>query len=286
MGIVNVTPDSFSDGGRYLDSGRAVDHALRLIDEGAGIVDLGAESTRPGGGVYGAGMRQVPPAEELARLLPVLEALRPQTDAAISVDTRKGEVARAVLDAGADLINDVGGLADPELVRAVADAGCPVVVMHSRGSLSDMQREIAFGDVVAEVRDELLERVAMAEQDGIGRRQIVLDPGVGFGKTARQNVELIAGVGALVKTGLPVLVGASRKSFVAATAEDDSPPDRRLGGSLAAAAWSARLGAAILRVHDVAETVQFLRLDRALSDALSDVLPNAAAWIASGGAMR
>ncbi|MDA8018511.1 MAG: dihydropteroate synthase, partial [Thermoanaerobaculia bacterium] len=142
MGIVNVTPDSFSDGGRYLDPTRAVDQALRLIDQGAEIVDLGAESTRPGGGVYGAGMNEISAHDELNRLLPVLEALRPRTDAAISIDTRKGEVAREVLHAGADLINDVGGLGDSELAEVVAESGCPVVIMHSRGELSSMQRDI------------------------------------------------------------------------------------------------------------------------------------------------
>lgn len=270
MGIVNVTPDSFSDGGQFfaegqtLDPSRAVDHALRLVDEGADIVDLGAESTRPGGGVYGDGMSDVSAREELDRLLPVLERLRPQTDAVISVDTRKGEVAREVLAAGADWINDVGGLADRSLVAAVADAGCPVVIMHSRGELSSMQKGIAFDDVVAEVRDELLERVAVADAGGIARDRIVLDPGIGFGKTAEQNLQLVRATDVLSATGFPILVGASRKSFLAAAAGDDSAPGDRLGGSLAAAAWSARLGAAVLRVHDVASTVQFLRVMSAI----------------------
>lgn len=270
MGIVNLTPDSFSDGGRFfdqrgepvLDPSAAVEHALRLVHEGAEIVDLGAESTRPGGGVYGSGMREVAVQEELDRLLPVLETLRPRTDAILSVDTRKGAVAREVLQAGADLINDVAGLADPKLARAVADAGCPVVIMHSRGDLSSMQKDIAFTDVVREVRDELLERVRAAEEAGIAADRIVLDPGIGFGKTAEQNLELVRATPILAKTGFPVLVGASRKSFLAAAAGDDSAPGDRLGGSLAAAAWA--MEAAILRVHDVAATVQFLRVHRAL----------------------
>lgn len=267
MGIVNITPDSFSDGGRFLDPSRAVEHALRLIEEGAEIVDLGAESTRPGGGVYGAGMREVGSDDELARLLPVLEALRPRTEATISVDTRKGVVARAVLAAGADWINDVGGLADPELVEVVAEAGCPVVVMHSRGSLASMQRDITFDDVVREVTDELMQRVQLAESAGIKRSRIVLDPGLGFGKTVAQNLTLMRRLDALVATGHQVLVGASRKSFLAAAADDGSPPTERLGGSLAAAAWAARYGAAILRVHDVAATVQFLRVLHAIDSA-------------------
>jgi dihydropteroate synthase len=267
MGIVNVTPDSFSDGGRFLNPSRAVEQALRLVDEGAEIVDLGAESTRPGGGVYGAGMREVEAEEELARLLPVLQALRPRTEAVLSVDTRKGAVARAVLAAGADWINDVGGLREPELIEAVAEAGCPIVVMHSRGELARMQRDIAFDDVVREVTDELMERVQRAEAAGIERSRIVLDPGIGFGKTAAQNLALLRRLDSLVATGLPVLVGASRKSFLAAAANDDSPPTARLGGSLAAAAWAARLGASILRVHDVAVTAQFLRVLHAIDSA-------------------
>ena len=264
MGIVNVTPDSCSDGGKFLEPSRAVDHALRLVDEGADLVDLGAESSRPGGGVYGDGMSEVSARDELARLLPVIEELRPRTDALISVDTRKGEVAREVLGAGADLINDVGGLSDPELVRAVAASGCPVVIMHSRGELSSMQTNISFVDVVREVRDELLERSRIAQAAGIDRSCIVLDPGIGFGKTAKQNLSLLRGTDRLAETGFPVLVGASRKSFLAETADDDSAPGERLGGSLAAADWSARLGAAILRVHDVAATVQYLRVQRAI----------------------
>ena len=285
MGIVNVTPDSFSDGGRFfsggvfptgnaLDPSKAVDHALRLVDEGADIVDLGAESTRPGGGVYGDGMSEVSARDELARLLPVLERLRPQTDAVISIDTRKGKVAHEVLAAGADWINDVGGLADPDLVAAVADADCPVVIMHSRGDLSSMQKDIAFDDVVSEVRSELLERVAVAEAGGIDRDRIVLDPGIGFGKTAEQNLQLLRTTDVLLATGFPILVGASRKSFLAVAADDGSAPGERLGGSLAAAEWSARLGAAVLRVHDVAATVQFLRVSAAIERCASDTAPS------------
>lgn len=270
MGIVNLTTDSFSDGGQFfgegedLDPSRASDHALRLIDEGAEIVDLGAESTRPGGGIYGDGMRDVAVREELNRLLPVLHELRPRTDAVISVDTRKGAVAREVLCAGADLINDVGGLADPELATAVAEAGCPVVIMHSRGELSSMQKGIAFGDVVREVSAELLERVGVAERAGIARERILLDPGIGFGKTAEQNLALLRATDALSALGFPILVGASRKSFISAAASDDSAPGERLGGSLAAADWAARLGAKILRVHDVAATRQYLRVHAAI----------------------
>jgi dihydropteroate synthase len=259
MGILNLTPDSFSDGGLWLDPARAVEHGLRLLAEGAEILDLGAESTRPGGGVYGEGARTVPPEEEAARLLPVLEALRAATGAPISVDTRKGEVAAQALAAGADLINDVTALSDPRLGEAVAAAGCPLVLMHSRGDLSSMQRGIRFEDVIGEVRSELAAGVERATRLGIAEEQLVLDPGIGFGKTWEQNLELIRRLDELAPLGRPLLLGASRKSFIAkASARPDAPPESRLGGSLAAVAWAAARGAAIARVHDVAETAQFL----------------------------
>ncbi|MEM9593237.1 MAG: dihydropteroate synthase [Acidobacteriota bacterium] len=259
MGVVNITPDSFSDGGRWLDPQNAVDHALRLVEEGAEILDLGAESTRPGGGVYGDGCAEVAVDEELRRLLPVLERLRLLLpEMILSVDTRKGPVARAVLEAGADWINDVGGLADDDLLAAVAEADCPVVAMHSRGDLATMQRRIHFDDVVAEVRSELAAAVERAVSAGVGRDQIILDPGIGFGKTLEHNLALLRHTPDLVALGHPVLVGASRKSFIAKI--HDAPPDRRLGGSLAAAAAAARGGASILRVHDVFETVQLLKV--------------------------
>ncbi|HTQ79214.1 MAG TPA: dihydropteroate synthase, partial [Thermoanaerobaculia bacterium] len=263
MGILNLTPDSFSDGGLFNDPARAIDRGLALLAQGADLLDLGAESTRPGGGVYGEGARTLPAAEEIARLLPVLRGLRPQTDAPISVDTRKGEVARAALDAGADLINDVAALADPELGRAVAEAGCPLVLMHSRGEISTMQREIHFADLLSEVRGELARAVDRARGLGIDDGQLILDPGIGFGKTAGQNLLLLRRLDAFAELGRPLLVGASRKSFLGrlgpgGEASSLVPPDRRLGGSLAAAGWAALQGASLLRVHDVAETAQFL----------------------------
>ena len=260
LGILNLTPDSFSDGGLWNDPARAVERALRMLEEGADLLDLGAESTRPGGGVYGAGAAEVPAEEEIARLLPVLEAVRRATDAPISVDTRKGEVAERALAAGADLINDVSALADPRLARAVAEAGCPVVLMHSRGELSSMQRGIHFEDLLAEVRSELSDAVARARAAGIDESQIVLDPGIGFGKTREQNLALIARLDELSALGRPLLLGASRKSFMGGR------PSERLGGSLATVAWTAR-SAAIVRVHDVAETVQLLKVWEALEEA-------------------
>ena len=271
MGILNLTPDSFSDGGLWTDPDRAVERALRMLAEGADLLDLGAESTRPGGGVYGEGARTVPPAEEIDRLLPVLEALRRETDAPLSVDTRKGEVARRVLEAGADLINDVSALADPELARAVAASGCPVVLMHSRGELATMQKDIRYEDLLGEVRAELALAVERAVAAGIAEGQIVLDPGLGFGKTWRQNLALLRRLPELSRLGRPLLVGASRKSFLARAVEEERPgspppaPAGRLPGSLAAVAWAAAQGAALMRVHDVAETVQFLAVWRAVA---------------------
>src|SRR5688572_12968220 len=259
LGILNLTPDSFSDGGLWNDPSQAVERALRMLEEGADLLDLGAESTRPGGGVYGTGAVEVPAEEEIARLLPVLEAVRRATDAPISVDTRKGEVAERALRAGADLINDVSALADPRLAFAVAEAGCPVVLMHSRGELSSMQRGIHFEDVLGEVRAELAGALARALSAGIDESQVVLAPGIGFGKTREQNLALIAQLDELSVLGRPLLLGASRKSFIS-----KGHPSERLGGSLAAVAWTFR-SAAIVRVHDVAETVQLLDVWEALA---------------------
>ena len=262
MGIVNITPDSFSDGGLYFEAASAIEHALDLVRRGAQILDLGAESTRPGGGVYGDGCDEIDPQLELDRLLPVIEGLRPETDVPISIDTRKGEVARQALEAGGDLINDVGGLTDEEMIRVVADAGSPVIAMHSRGSLPDMQRTIQFDDVVAEVATEQGALLDRAEGAGLDRGQLILDPGIGFGKTRGQNLLLLKHLEALCELNRPVLVGASRKSFIAGA--EGPPPNRRLGGSLAAAARAAAAGASILRVHDVEATVQFLDVSDAI----------------------
>ncbi len=265
MGILNLTPDSFSDGGAFAEPEQAVARALELVAEGADLLDLGAESTRPGGGVYGSGARAVPAEEELARLLPVLEKLRPLTEVPISVDTRKAAVARAALAAGADLVNDVSALGDPEMGALVAAAGCPVVLMHSRGELATMQSTIAFSAVAEEVAAELGQALARARAAGIDVAQVVLDPGLGFGKTAEQNLELLGALGRLARLGRPLLVGASRKSFLGrfsgAAAAD------RLPESLAAAGAAAGRGAAILRVHDVAATRRFLAVRSALEDA-------------------
>jgi len=265
MGILNVTPDSFSDGGRWLDAGRAVARGLEMVEEGADLLDLGAESTRPGGGVYGAGAAAVDAEEEWRRLQPVLEALAGRAGVPLSVDTRKGAVARRALAAGADLVNDVTALTDPDLAAAVAGAGCPVVLMHSRGEIATMQRHAVYDDVVGEVRAELAAALARAEAAGVDPGQTLLDPGLGFAKGADHSLALLARLEELSGLGRPLLVGASRKSFLGRLTGAAAPD--RLAGSLAAAAWAADHGAAVLRVHDVAETVQALAVWAAIREA-------------------
>ena len=258
MGVLNITPDSFSDGGRFQDPEDALARARAMLEQGADLLDLGAESTRPGGGVYGEGAREVSVQEEIDRLLPVLESLRAETDVALSIDTRKGPVARQAVAAGADLINDVSALGDPELGEAVAASDCPLILMHSRGRLSEMQKNIHFTDLTREVGAELAAAVERAHAAGLTDERLVLDPGIGFGKTARQNLEILRSLDRLREPRLPLLVGASRKSFLGEFS--GAPVETRLPGSLAALAWAAHAGVEIVRVHDVAESLQFLRV--------------------------
>jgi len=254
MGIVNVTPDSFSDGGRYLDPGAAVARCHELLAEGADLLDLGGESTRPGSAA-------VPAAEQWQRLEPVLTRLaneRPQ--AAISIDTRSAEVAERALAAGARIVNDVSALADPAMAGVVAKAGAGLVLMHMRGSPETMLRETAYADVTTEVAAYLRERFATAVSAGIAPECVALDPGIGFAKSAQGSLELLARIPELAAIGRPVLVGASRKSFLARLTGDEGPPEERVPASLAAAALATWQGAHILRVHDVAATVRVVKV--------------------------
>jgi dihydropteroate synthase len=251
MGVLNVTPDSFSDGGRFLDPARAIEHAREMIAAGADIIDIGAESTRP----YG-GMRPVTADDELDRLSTILPAVvalgRP-----VSIDTMKAEVAGWAIDQGAAIANDVWGLhRDPGMARLVAERNIPLVAMHNRDTVDPSL------DIVAEMDRFFTETLAIAERAGINRSQIVLDPGIGFGKTPEQSATAIARLSDLRKFGLPLLVGASRKRFI--DHFSPAPPDRRLGGSIAAHVLAAANGADIIRAHDVAETVQALRLAAAI----------------------
>jgi dihydropteroate synthase len=259
MGVVNATPDSFSDGGRFLEPEAAVAQALRLAEEGADLVDLGGESTRPGAA-------SVPAAEELRRVVPVIERLRGGGfPLPISVDTCKGEVARAALAAGADLVNDVTGLSDPELGRAAAAAGVPVVLMHMRGTPADMQARATYRDVAAEVAAELEAALARAAAAGIPRERTILDPGIGFAKTAEQGVELLARIGELRRLGRPLLVGPSRKSFIGKLT--GAPAGDRVPGTLAAVTACVLAGVEIVRVHDVAPCRQAALVAAAIRDA-------------------
>lgn len=250
MGILNVTPDSFWDGGRYRQTDTAVAHGLALIAEGADILDVGGESTRPGAAVTTT-------AEELERVIPVLEKLRQLSDIPLSVDTCSAEVMRAAVAAGADMINDVRALGRPGALAAAVDAGLPVCLMHMQGEPRTMQLQPRYVDVVAEVKDFLLQRAAECTAAGLPRDCLILDPGFGFGKTLEHNLSLLRGLDVLVATGFPVLVGLSRKSMLGEllgrAAED------RLPGSLALAVAARQRGARIVRVHDVAATRDVFR---------------------------
>ena len=250
MGVVNVTPDSFSDGGRYLDPAAAVAHGLGLVEEGALILDVGGESTRPGA-------EPVDEAEELGRVVPVVEGLAGA--ATISVDTSKAAVAVAAIDAGAAIVNDVTALrGDPEMAAACAERGVGVVLMHMPGSPRTMQEDPRYEDVVDDVKRFLASRVEFAIGAGIDEERIWLDPGIGFGKTLEHNLELLRRLGELREMGRPLAIGTSRKSFIGKV--DGSAVDERIGGSLASAMLAAAEGADVLRVHDVAATAQALQV--------------------------
>ena len=243
MGVLNVTPDSFSDGGRWLDPGAAVAHGLQLVAEGADVVDVGGESTRPGA-------EPVPVEEELRRVLPVIESLVPSVR--VSIDTRKAEVAEAAIAAGATLVNDVSASLAP--IAAAAGPGVGWVAMHMQGDPRTMQEAPTYGDVVAEVRDFLVERAS-----GAGVEEVWIDPGIGFGKSMEHNLSLLAHLDELVATGFPVVVGTSRKSFLGRLTRG-APVEDRVEASVATAAWSLAQGAAMVRVHDVAPTVAAAKL--------------------------
>ncbi|MDP1631380.1 MAG: dihydropteroate synthase [Caulobacter sp.] len=258
MGVVNVTPDSFSDGGRHLDPEAALAHARRLIAEGADWLDIGGESTRPGAA-------PVAEAEEMARVLPLIAALRAETAVPISIDTMKPEVAHAAVVAGATLWNDVSALRfSPDSPAMAAELGCEVVLMHMLGEPGTMQDDPRYDDVVAEVEAFLLARAEVALTAGVAREKIWLDPGVGFGKTLAHNLALIRALPRFVALGFPILLGASRKRFIAAIDPLATDAGDRLGGSLAVALEGARAGVAAVRVHDVRETVQALAVQRAI----------------------
>ncbi|RLQ84710.1 dihydropteroate synthase [Mycetocola zhadangensis] len=257
MGILNVTPDSFSDGGHFLDHNSAIFHGRRLVADGADIVDVGGESTRPGAERIGA-------AEELRRILPVVRALSAD-GIRVSVDTMNAETARATVDAGAEFINDVsGGLADPGMIAVAAATGAPYILSHWRGHSIDMNSRAHYDDVVTDVRAELVDRLAALEAGGVNRENIILDPGLGFAKTAEQNWEILARISELQSIGLPVLVGASRKRFIGALLPDGAPMTDRDLPTAVVSALLADSGLWGVRVHNVPATTIALAARRRL----------------------
>ena len=257
MGIVNATPDSFSDGGAYFDAEAAVAHGLRLAEQGADILDVGGESTRPGA-------QAVPVEEELRRVVPVVERLARETALPISIDTSKPEVMRAAVAAGAGMLNDVYGLRRDGALDAAAALGVPVVLMHMLGEPRSMQEAPDYDDVVGEVHRFLAERIFAAEMAGIARKNIVVDPGFGFGKTTAHNLQLLAQLDRFTELGVPVLAGLSRKRSIGELT-GRTEPRARMAGSVAAHLVAAQRGALLLRVHDVAETVDALRVWQAVA---------------------
>jgi dihydropteroate synthase len=263
MGVLNVTPDSFSDGGKFLDAGRAIEQALAMECAGADLLDIGGESTRPGSAGTSA-------KEELARVLPVLQALRGRMKIPVSIDTQKPEVAEGALDAGAQIINDISGLKnDPRIAEAAARRRVPLILMHMRGEPRTMQVRGFARDVMKDVMGGLRNSVAAARNAGVEKSQIILDPGIGFGKSCAQNYELLQKLPQLAKLGYPLLVGTSRKGFLGATlARDDkpAPPEERIWGTASTVTASILNGAHIVRVHDVNEMVQVARVADCLLD--------------------
>lgn len=259
MGILNVTPDSFSDGGLFLDPFQAVDQAARMLEEGADIIDVGGESTRPGAA-------EVSAEEELSRVIPVVEAIVSRTGAAVSIDTTKSAVARAAIGAGAVIVNDVTALrADPSMPDVITESGAGIVLMHMLGNPRTMQADPTYDDVVADVKAALIGWAGDALAAGIPDTAIVLDPGIGFGKTRKHNLQLLKGLPSLCEPGFPVLIGTSRKSFIGTTL--DLPVGERLEGTAATVAWSVAQGAKIVRVHDVKEMVRVVRMTEAIRGA-------------------
>jgi dihydropteroate synthase len=259
MGVVNVTPDSFSDGGRFFDHGQAVAHAERLLEEGADILDIGGESTRPGAAPVEA-------EEQVRRVVPVIRAVRRESDAPISIDTTSARVARVALDEGADIVNDVSALRDdPAMMSLLADRGVPVVLMHMLGAPRTMQIAPSYRDVVGEVVAFLRERLEWAAARGIEAGQTLVDPGFGFGKTLKHNLDLMRSLDAFHDLGRPIVVGPSRKSMIGKVL--DRPVDGRLMGTAAAVAACVARGALVVRVHDVAEMRDVVRMTEAIEGA-------------------
>jgi len=260
MGVLNVTPDSFSDGGQFIEADKAIEHGLQMAADGAAITDIGAESTRPGSASVSAD-------EQIRRVIPVIEALSKKIDVPISIDTYNCEVAQAALEAGAGMINDITALSDERVGELAAERGVPVVLMHMQGTPTTMQIEPKYDDVVGEVLQFLLERARRAEQFGISKEKIFIDPGIGFGKTLEHNVLLLKDIGKFVATGYRVLVGTSRKSFIGKLTGKEKPSER-IFGTAASVALCVAAGVSIVRVHDVAEMIDVVNVVNAIDNAI------------------
>ncbi len=256
MGVLNVTPDSFSDGGQFFDTNKAIKHGLKIAADGAAIIDIGAESTRPGSASVSAD-------EQIKRVIPVIEALAKKIDVPISVDTYRSEVASAALEAGAAMINDITALSDERVGELAAERQVPVVLMHMQGTPSTMQIKPKYEDVVGEVLQFLLERAKRAEQFGIDKSKIFIDPGIGFGKTLEHNLLILRNIHRFVDTGYRVVVGTSRKSFIAKITGKENPAER-IFGTAASVALCAAAGVSIVRVHDVAEMLDVVKVTSAI----------------------
>jgi dihydropteroate synthase len=265
MGVLNVTPDSFADGGRYTQTGPAVQHAVEMVRQGADIVDVGGESTRPKSSAYGEGADPISAEEELRRVLPVIDRLRGLVDIPISIDTYKAEVAERALKAGAVMVNDVSGFRfDPRMVRVVAGVGASAVVMHTKGPPKTMQQDLHYDDLFGQIGDYLRHGLSLGEKEGV--RDMVIDPGIGFGKTPRDNLRLLAGLRRFRSLGRPIMVGPSRKSFLGTIL--DLPVEERLEGTLAAVTAAILSGADIVRVHDVREAKRVALVADALRETM------------------
>ena len=259
MGILNVTPDSFSDGGLWFEAERGIEHALEMIDEGAGIIDVGGESTRPGA-------EAVPEEEETRRVIPVIETLAREVGVPISIDTRKPGVARRAVEAGACIVNDtLGEVSDERIWEVAAETGAALVFMHSRGTPATMRSMTHYDDVVEDVASFLAEKAKEIQERGVASDSLVLDPGFGFAKNPGQNLELLHHLDRVVEIGYPILSGTSRKSFIGATL--DLPEGERVEGTAATVAWSVMKGARIVRVHDVAAMTRVVRMTEAIAEA-------------------
>jgi len=260
MGVLNVTPDSFYDGGRFRDAGAAVERAAQMAAEGADIIDVGGESTRPGAD-------PVPADEEASRVVPVIERLVQRLDVPVSIDTCKASVAERALDAGARMLNDVGGLRlDPEMARVAAQHDAAVVIMHMKGTPRDMQLNPTYEDVIGEITEFLRRSIGLAVEAGVREERIIVDPGIGFGKRPEHNIEILARLGEFRSLGRPIMVGTSRKSFIGGIL--GVPAEERLMGTMATVALAIREGASVVRVHDVKEAVQVARVADAVCAAM------------------